>query len=539
MAKRVLGGRYALGPMIGTGGMADVYIAEDKRLSRQVAVKILRSDLLRDSTFVARFRKEALAAAGLSHPGIVAVYDSGEEENSNGSKTPYIVMEYVNGETLRELMERLKSEGKLFPTNQVVEITQGILEALDYSHKKGIIHRDIKPGNVMMTENGDIKVMDFGIARALDESATMTNTWNVVGTAQYLSPEQATGSNADARSDLYALGCLFYELVTGKPPFTGDTPVAIAYQHVSANLVKPSELNPDLSEAIDDFTEIALAKNPDQRYQSAQAMSSDLRKLSRGESITTQLPRIGNSWFSSKINRRKLFIGIGAALAIIGLVGSLFLRGGEPRLVTVPNVVGLTEGEARELLQGFTVNIERAPNSRIPKDRVAIQLPVATSRVNEGSSISLTISDGAGDTTIPTEIIGKSLEQVRAILNSVGILIARTIPVDSELSPGSVIRVSPSPGTTIPAGSSVILEIASGNVKVPNLIGASEIQARTTLTQAGFMVRIVEASDPNQPNGVVLAQAPEGGEAKTLGSFVTITINRITSASEEPDPVEP
>lgn len=539
MAKRVLGGRYALGAMIGTGGMADVYIAEDKRLSRQVAVKILRSDLLRDSTFVARFRKEALAAAGLSHPGIVAVYDSGEEENANGSKTPYIVMEYVNGETLRDLMERVKSEGKLFPTDQVVEITQGILEALDYSHKKGIIHRDIKPGNVMMTESGDIKVMDFGIARALDESATMTNTWNVVGTAQYLSPEQATGSNADARSDLYALGCLFYELVTGKPPFTGDTPVAIAYQHVSASLIKPSEINPELSGAIDDFTEIALAKNPDQRYQSAQAMSSDLRKLSRGESITTQLPRVGGSWFSSKINRRKLFIGVGAALAILGLVGSLFLRGGEPRLVTVPNVVGLTESEARELLDGFTINIERAPNSRIPKDRVAIQLPVATSRVSEGSSINLTISDGAGDTTIPAEIIGKSLEEARAILNSVGILIARTIPVDSELSPGSVIRVSPTPGTTVPAGSNVILEIASGNVKVPNLIGASEIQARTTLSQAGFMVRIVEASDPNQPDGVVLAQAPEGGEAKTLGSFVTITINRVNNAPEDPTPLDP
>ena len=202
MSKRILGGRYELGQMIGTGGMADVYLAHDKRLSREVAVKILRSELLRDSTFVSRFRKEALAAAGLNHPGIVAVYDSGEEENQGGSKTPYIVMERVNGQTLRELIQR----GERLPISRVVELIRGILDALDYSHKKGIIHRDIKPGNIMITDSGDVKVMDFGIARALDESATMTNTWNVVGTAQYLAPEQATGSNADARSDLYAVG---------------------------------------------------------------------------------------------------------------------------------------------------------------------------------------------------------------------------------------------------------------------------------------------------------------------------------------------
>lgn len=521
MSKKLLGGRYEIGKMIGTGGMADVYLAKDKRLSRDVAVKVLRSELVRDATFVSRFRKEALSAAGLNHPGIVAVYDSGEEENSSGSRTPYIVMEFVSGQTLREIIQR----GERLELDRVVAITTGILDALDYSHKKGIIHRDIKPGNIMITDSGDVKVMDFGIARALDESATMTNTWNVVGTAQYLAPEQATGSSADARSDLYALGCVFYELITGRPPFTGDTPVAIAYQHVSAELPKPSALQPTLPLAVDDFLAVALAKNPDHRYQSAAAMQKDVIKLSRGEEITTQLP-------VTRISRRNIFIAAGVAVVVL-VAGSFLLRSNEPSLITVPNVVGLTENEARALLDDFTITIQRAPDQRIPRDRIAAQLPVATSRVASGSAITLTISEGAGDTTIPTDIIGKNLEEARALLSAAGLRVARTIPIDSELAPGAVISVNPSPGSTIPAGSAVVLEIASGNVKVPNLIGASEIQARTTLTQAGFLVRIVEAYDPSQPAGIVLAQAPAAGEARTIGSPVTVTIN---VPDEEPAP---
>ena len=221
---KLLGERYLLGAMIGTGGMADVYTAQDQRLSREVAVKILRSDLAQDPSFVSRFRKEAKAAAGLNHPGIVAVYDSGEDP------APYIVMELVQGHTLRELIH----EGERIECDRALEIIIGVLEALDYSHMRGIVHRDIKPANIMITESGDVKVMDFGIARAIDDlGATLTSTWNVVGTAQYLSPEQAQGSIADSRSDLYSTGCLLYELLTGRPPFTGETPVSIALQHVS------------------------------------------------------------------------------------------------------------------------------------------------------------------------------------------------------------------------------------------------------------------------------------------------------------------
>ena len=263
MNSRVLGGRYELNQMIGTGGMADVYLAHDNRLAREVAVKILRSDLAKDATFLARFRKEALAAAGLSHSGIVAVFDSGEDSES-GRQTPYIVMEYVAGQTLRDILHR----GDRLPFNRAIEIVEGILLALQYSHHNGIIHRDIKPGNIMITESGTVKVMDFGIARALDDiGATMTNTWNVIGTAQYLSPEQATGDQSDSRSDLYSVGCVFYELITGKPPFTGDTPVAIAYQHVSAPVIPPSQIISELSIDVDNFISIALAKNSKDRYQ--------------------------------------------------------------------------------------------------------------------------------------------------------------------------------------------------------------------------------------------------------------------------------
>ncbi|MEY3093816.1 MAG: hypothetical protein RLZZ317_319, partial [Actinomycetota bacterium] len=287
MTKRILGDRYEVGAMIGTGGMADVYIAHDRRLNREVAIKILRSDLARDPAFVTRFNKEALAVAALNNPGIVSVYDSGQEETSAG-KMPYIVMEYVEGQTLREILHG----GTRLPLERALEITEGVLNALHYSHKNGIVHRDIKPGNIMISSSGEVKVMDFGIARALsDAGATLTSTWNIVGTAQYLSPEQASGTQVDERSDLYSVGCLLYEMLAGKTPFTGETPVAIAYQHVSSPVPPITGVISTLDPALDNFFAVALAKDSKDRYQSASSMLKDLKKLSRGEKITTQIPR--------------------------------------------------------------------------------------------------------------------------------------------------------------------------------------------------------------------------------------------------------
>jgi len=514
MINKLLGGRYKLGEMIGTGGMADVYVAEDTRLARQVAVKVLRSDLARDPSFVARFRKEALAAAGLNHPGIVAVYDSGEEP------APYIVMELISGHTLRELIHK----GERIPLKRALEIGEGILAALEYSHHGGIVHRDIKPANIMITDHGDVKVMDFGIARALaDLGATLTSTWNVVGTAQYLSPEQALGEVADLRSDIYSTGCLLYEVLTGKPPFSGETPVSIAYQHVSGVLVAPSKIVPELPAGIDTLLTVALAKNPDDRYQTAGLMLDDLYKIKGGEVVTTKIAK-------TPISRRKVLIGAISGVAALGLlVAGVFMTrpGVDPSgLPQLPNVVGLTQAEAEALLGDYIVTVTRAHDGRIPKDRVANQIPLATVRVQKGSGVVLTISDGPGDSIVPIDLVGMSLIDARTALSAVGLLVSATEAVPSDEAQGTVLKVTPEPGSTITAGRGVVLQIASGQVLVPSLIGTDALQAKTILVQAGFLVNEVVGYDANQPIGVVIRQAPDAGTTQTIGKSVTITINK-------------
>ena len=513
MINVLLGGRYKIGEMIGTGGMADVYVAEDTRLARQVAVKVLRSDLARDPSFVARFRKEALAAAGLNHPGIVAVYDSGEEP------APYIVMELISGHTLRELIHK----GERVPLKRALEIGEGILAGLEYSHHSGIVHRDIKPANIMITDHGDVKVMDFGIARALaDLGATLTSTWNVVGTAQYLSPEQALGEVADLRSDIYSTGCLLYEVLTGQPPFTGETPVSIAYQHVSGSLIVPSTIVPELPAGIDTLLMVALAKSPDDRYQSAGLMLDDLYKIKAGQVVTTKIAK-------APMSRRKVLIGAISGVATLALLaGGLFLTkpGSDPAgLPQLPNVVGLTQAEAEALLGDYVVTITRAHDGRIPKDRVASQLPLATIRVQKGSGVVLTISDGPGDSIVPIDLVGMSLIDARTALSAVGLLVTATEAVPSDEAQGTVLKVTPGPGSTITAGSGVVLQIASGQVLVPSLIGTDALQAKTLLVQAGFLVNEVVGYDANQPIGVVIRQAPDAGTTQTIGKSVTITIN--------------
>lgn len=511
---KVLGGRYQLGEMIGTGGMADVYIAQDQRLSREVAVKILRSDLAKDSTFVARFRKEAKAAAGLNHPGIVAVYDSGEEP------APYIVMELVSGHTLRELIH----DGDRLPLDRALEIGAGILAALDYSHQRGIVHRDIKPANVMITNKGDVKVMDFGIARAMDDlGATLTNTWNVVGTAQYLSPEQALGEIADAPTDIYSTGCLLFELLTGRPPFTGETPVSIAYQHVSGVLTPARQLQPDLPESVEVLLTVALAKKPEDRYESASAMLEDINKIRSGENISTKVAR------TPLVSRRTTIIsGIAILAAGVAAIVGLSLNGGStPSLGNeIPNVVGLTETQARALLPNYTITIQRAPDPRIPKDRVASQIPLATTQIAKGSAVTLTISDGPGNAIVPDGLVGMSLIDARTALAAAGLVISKTEATPSDEMQGTVLKVTPEVGSTITAGAGVVLTIASGEVEVPDLIGVEAIQAKTLLIQAGFLVREFYDYDPDQAVGVVIRQAPDAGTTQTIGKSVTITINK-------------
>jgi serine/threonine protein kinase len=282
---RLLGGRYELDGIVGRGGMAEVFRARDIRLDRIVGVKTLRDDLARDQTFQARFRREAQSAASLNHPSIVAVYDTGEDM-AGSLPVPYIVMEFVDGRTLRDL---LRDDRRLLP-ERAAEITDGVLRALDYSHRNGIVHRDIKPGNVMLTRSGDVKVMDFGIARAVSDSQmTMTQTAQVIGTAQYLSPEQARGERVDARSDLYSTGCLLYELLTGRPPFTGDSPVAIAYQHVKEDPVPPSQVDREVPGWADAIVLKAMQKDPGDRYQSAGEMRNDIQRALSGAPVAAPM----------------------------------------------------------------------------------------------------------------------------------------------------------------------------------------------------------------------------------------------------------
>ena len=511
---RILANRYEIGELIGAGGMADVFEGRDTRLSRPVAIKILRSDLARDPAFLARFRREAQAAAGLNHPAIVSVYDTGEEATETGV-LPYIVMEQVNGKTIREVIR----SGERLPFGRAMAVTRGILEALEYSHRNGIVHRDIKPANVMLTPGGDVKVMDFGIARALDDaSATVTHAWTVVGTANYLSPEQARGEVADSRSDIYSVGCLLYELLTGRPPFLGDTPVAIAYQHVSAEYLPVSQLNEELPTGIDNIISGALSKDPLARYQNASEMLEDVNRLERGEEVKKKI---------HNPKRRNLIIGaITAAIILIGSGGYLISQIPTPvSLVTVADVTGLTETQARDALNGFTIVVERAPDPRIPADRVASQTPAAGSKVAPGSEIQIILSDGPGKTSVPTTLIGKTLDEAKLILDASGLVLSKTNAVESSEAPGTIVAVVPEPGTTVAAGSGVVLNIASGKVFVPDVIGVSKIQATTILIQAGFIPNVVETQDSEQPSGVVLAQAPAADESAKIGSSVTITVN--------------
>lgn len=510
----MLANRYEVGDLIGAGGMADVFQGRDTRLSRPVAIKILRSDLARDPAFLARFRREAQAAAGLNHPAIVSVYDTGEERTENGV-LPYIVMEQVNGKTIREVIR----SGERLPFGRAIAVIRGILEALEYSHRNGIVHRDIKPANVMLTTGGDVKVMDFGIARALDDaSATVTHAWTVVGTANYLSPEQARGEVADSRSDIYSVGCLLYELLTGRPPFLGDTPVAIAYQHVSADYIPVSDVNEELPVGIDNIISGALSKDPLARYQSASEMLEDINRLDRGEEVKKKI---------SNPKRRNLIIAaIVAAVVLISSGAYLISRIPAPiTLVTLADVSGLTETQAREALTGFTIVVERAPDPRIPEDRVASQTPIAGSKVEPGSQIQIILSDGPGKTSVPTSLIGKTLDEAKQLLDGAGLILSKTNAVESSEAPGTIVAVVPEPGSTVAAGSGVVLNIASGKVFVPDVLGVSRIQATTILIQAGFVPNVIETQDSEQPSGVVLAQAPAADESAKIGSSVTITIN--------------
>src|SRR5436190_7521375 len=443
---RLVGGRYEEGEPLGRGGMAEVRRGLDNRLGRTVAIKRLRVDLAGDPTFQARFRREAQSAASLNHPSIVAVYDTGEERDPSGSGVmlPYIVMELVEGRTLRDILR----EGRRILPERALEITSSVLDALDYSHRAGIIHRDIKPANVMLTPAGDVKVMDFGIARAIaDSSATMTQTAAVVGTAQYLSPEQARGEQVDARSDLYSAGCLLFELLTGRPPFVGDSPVSVAYQHVREEAQPPSTLDRDLSPAIDAITMKALSKRVDERYQSASEMRADVDRALEGrpvlappvyspyagaetEAFLPPTPRAADPTAvtqpvgleeDEESRRRGWLWELLIALLVIAVVAALILipklTAGTPTPTTqVPPITGMTVSEAQKALHaaGLTLGDETKSNEG-KKGHIVRQTPAPGQTVDEGTSVDYTVSVGPKTHPVP-DVTGRSLDEATAAL---------------------------------------------------------------------------------------------------------------------------
>ncbi len=549
---RLLGDRYELGETLGRGGMAEVVEGRDLRLGRRVAVKLLRPDLAKDPAFQSRFRREAQSAASLNHPNIVAVYDTGEDVLGEGATSvvvPFIVMEYVDGQTLRQL---LASGRRLLP-ERALEITAGALAALDYSHRHGIVHRDIKPANVMLTRTGEVKVMDFGIARALaDASATMTAANAVMGTAQYLSPEQARGEVVDARSDLYSTGCLLYELLTGRPPFTGDSPVSIAYQHVSEQPVPPSHVDPAVSPVLDTVVMRSLAKSPDDRYQSAAEFRSDVERVIAGLPIAAAAPlRAGGAIGGAATEifnpltaqtsavrsvepperKRSPWVWVGITVAIIGVaalalfLGKFLFGTAGSAQITVPSLTGNTVPVARNALitQGLALGQQTPAASDSPKGVIIAQDPTAGTQLAKGQAVNVMVSAGKAQVQVPNLVGMGSTNDAQVALGDAGLTLGTVTHKDSDQPEGVILSQSPASGVSVDAGSKVNVVVSTGNIVVPNVVGLSQEQAKANLVQLGFQFSVLPQPS-STPAGTVLAQAPTANSKAKKGSLVTITV---------------
>ncbi|MGW0967562.1 Stk1 family PASTA domain-containing Ser/Thr kinase [Streptomyces sp. NPDC002516] len=570
---RRLGGRYELGHVLGRGGMAEVYLAHDTRLGRTVAVKTLRADLARDPSFQARFRREAQSAASLNHPAIVAVYDTGEDYIDNTS-IPYIVMEYVDGSTLREL---LHSGRRLLPERSM-EMTIGILQALEYSHRAGIVHRDIKPANVMLTRNGQVKVMDFGIARAMgDAGMTMTQTAAVIGTAQYLSPEQAKGEQVDARSDLYSTGCLLYELLTVRPPFVGDSPVAVAYQHVREEPQPPSVFDPEITPEMDAIVLRALVKDPDYRYQSADEMRADIEACLDGQPVaasaamgsvgyggygddqpttalrsadaqaTSMLPPMnpddGGYGYDDRPDRRRqkknntstILLVVAGVLVLIGaiLIGKYVVsgKGTGNDAFDVPNFVSQTLPDAQKMADNRELKLDptRKPCDKEPKGNVCSQDPPVGSTVKKGDTISVVVSTGAPKVAVPN-VTGKTLDKATEILGGDKYRFnVKTKFEESTEAPNTVLDQNPRLGDEVQKGSTITLTVAKEKKQstVPDVTGKDCETAKAQMSASNLVGQCVDTDtdDPNQVNKVIQT-TPQIGAQVDPGSTVQIQIGK-------------
>jgi serine/threonine-protein kinase len=551
-----LSDRYELGEILGFGGMSEVHLARDIRLHRDVAVKVLRADLARDPSFYLRFRREAQNAAALNHPAIVAVYDTGEGETPAGP-LPYIVMEYVKGVTLRDIVQ---TDGPL-PPRRAIEIIADACQALNFSHQHGIIHRDVKPANIMVSTTNAVKVMDFGIARAIADSGhSVTQTAAVIGTAQYLSPEQARGDTVDARSDVYSLGCVLYEILTGEPPFVGDSPFAVAYQHVREDPVPPSQRHPGLPADLDAVVLKALAKNPDNRYQTAAEMRADLVRVHNGEKpeapkVLTEAERAsmliaahpggGTGPRTDPLPRPPLDFGadrtvgsvgrwliVVVALAVLTVIVTVLINtfGGSTHRIQVPDVRGKASVDAIAELQnkGFKTRTEHKADSLVPPDHVISTDPPANAAVNKGDKITVNVSYGPEQRQLPDV---SSLSYADAIKKLKAAGFGKFKQVDSPSTPalkGRVVATNPPANQTAAITNEITIVVGSGPAtkQVPDVAGQTPEEAQKTLNLSGFdKVNQVSVDSP-RPAGAVVGTKPPAGETTPVDNLIELQVSK-------------
>ena len=549
-----LSDRYELGDILGFGGMSEVHLARDQRLHRDVAVKVLRADLARDPSFYLRFRREAQNAAALNHPAIVAVYDTGEAETPNGP-LPYIVMEYVEGVTLRDIVH---TEGPM-ESRRAIEVIADACQALNFSHQHGIIHRDVKPANIMISNAGAVKVMDFGIARALADANNVTQTAAVIGTAQYLSPEQARGEKVDARSDVYSLGCVLYEMLTGEPPFVGDSPVAVAYQHVREDPIPPSQRHEGISPELDAVVLKALAKNPDNRYQTAAEMRADLVRVHSGEQpdapkVFTDAERSSLMSAQPGDHRTEAIDAVGraqpqyyekerrgsvgrwliavAVLAVLTVVVTLAINmtGGGTRAVQVPDVSGKVSADAVAELQnrGFRTRTLQKPDSSVPPDHVISTEPAANSSVDAGDEITISVSTGPEQREIP-DVRNLSYDDAVEKLADAGFENFR--PSSSPSTPemkDKVLGTNPPVNQTSAITNEITIVLGAGpeTRPVPDVKGQAQDSAVQILTASGFTKTVPVEVDSTLPAGQVIGTNPTAGQTVPVDTVIQLQVSR-------------
>ncbi|MFZ0833621.1 MAG: Stk1 family PASTA domain-containing Ser/Thr kinase [Mycobacterium sp.] len=549
-----LSDRYELGEILGFGGMSEVHLARDLRLHRDVAVKVLRADLARDPSFYLRFRREAQNAAALNHPAIVAVYDTGEAETQAGP-LPYIVMEYVDGITLRDIVH---NEGPI-PPRKAIEIIADACQALNFSHQHGIIHRDVKPANIMISRTGAVKVMDFGIARALADSSSVTQTAAVIGTAQYLSPEQARGDSVDARSDVYSLGCVLYEVLTGEPPFVGDSPVSVAYQHVREAPTPPSQRYEGISADLDAVVLKALAKNPDNRYQTAAEMRADLVRVHNGEppeapKVLTDADR-SSLLASTALNRsaqpvavpprtsghgarrsgrgsvgRWLIAVVVLAVLTVAVTWAINAINGPTHSVQVPSLKDQSSADAIATLQnkGFKVRTLQKPDPTVAPDHVIDTDPKAGEAAEQGSEVTLNVSTGPEQREIP-DVANLTFAEAERRLTAAGFGKLRQIPAPSTTEQKDrVVGTNPPAYQTAPVTFEIAVLVGSGpqRVDVPDVAGQSEDQARATLTAAGFTNIVSSPTDSPRAAGSVVGTDPAAGQSVPKDAVIQLQVSK-------------